>query len=170
PSPLALIPALNSMFWINLNNTLGSPDQRTIALITLIVITVLNIYGVRLVAIVNNTGVIFEILGMVVFAFVLALFHNHQGVGVIFHSGGTNATLSTFLVAMFMSLYVIYGFDTASTLAEETKDPRREAPKAVLGSIVGAFLIGVVFIWATLMAVPNPLSKSVGAALSPAAI
>ena len=39
----------------------------------------LNIYGVRLVAIVNNTGVVFEILGMVVFAFVLALLHNHNG-------------------------------------------------------------------------------------------
>ena len=32
-----------------------------------------------------------------------------------------------------MSLYVIYGFDTASTLAEETHNPRQEAPKAVLG-------------------------------------
>jgi len=39
--------------------------------------------------------------------------------------------------AMFMSLFVIYGFDTASTLAEETRDPRREAPKAVLASIIG---------------------------------
>src|SRR5712692_5416711 len=76
----------------------------------------------------------------VVFAFILALFHNHQGVGVIFHTGGQSLTVSTFLVAMFMSLYVIYGFDTASTLAEETRDPRREAPKAVLPSVVGDFL------------------------------
>src|SRR5438093_11459691 len=165
--PLALIPAFNNMGW-GLDNSLS--NQRVIAVVTLIAITILNIFGVKLVALVNNTGVLFEILGMVVFAFVLALFHNHQGVGVIFHSGGTDATLSTFLVAMFMSLYVIYGFDTASTLAEETKDPRREAPKAVLGSVVGAFVIGVVFIWATLMAVPNPLGKSVGSALSPAAI
>ena len=36
---------------------------------------------------------------------------------------------SFFLVAMFMSLYVIYGFDTASTLAEETHNPRRRRPK-----------------------------------------
>ena len=43
---------------------------------------------------------------MVVFAFVLALFHNHQGVGVIFDTGGQSLTVSTFLVAMFMSLYV----------------------------------------------------------------
>jgi urea carboxylase system permease len=150
--PLALIPAFNGMGW-HLANTLH--NQRIVAILTLASITVLNIFGVRLVAIINNTGVVFEILGMVVFAFILALFHNHQGVGVVFHTGGQSLTVGTFLVAMFMSLYVIYGFDTASTLAEETKDPRREAPKAVLGSVVGAFLIGVVFLWATLMAVPD---------------
>ena len=71
---------------------------------------------------------------------------------------------------MFMSLFVIYGFDTASTLAEETKNPRREAPRAVLGSIVGAFVIGGVFIWATLMAIPGDLSKAVADGLGPAAI
>ena len=150
--PLALIPALNNMGW-DLENNLT--NQRYIAVTTLITITLLNIFGVRLVAIVNNTGVLFEILGMVVFAFVLALFHNNQGVGVIFDSAGTDVSLSTFLVAMFMSLYVIYGFDTASTLAEETKDPRREAPKAVIASVIGAFVIGAVFLWALLMAIPD---------------
>src|SRR5881396_2032764 len=81
--PIALIPALNSMFGTNFNNALGSHAQLVVAVITLAIITVLNIYGVRLVAIVNNTGVVFEILGMVVFAGILAAFHNHQGVGVI---------------------------------------------------------------------------------------
>jgi len=119
------------------------------------VITVLNIYGVRLVAIINNTGVIFEILGMVVFAFIMALFHNHQGVGVIFHSQGLSVTASTFLTAMFMSLFVIYGFDTAGTLAEETKNPKVESPKAIIGAIVGALIIGAIFLWGTLMAVPG---------------
>jgi len=153
--PIALLPAINSMFGTNFNNTLGSHAQLVVALITLIVCTVLNIYGVRLVSIVNNTGVIFEILGMVVFAFVLALFHNHNGVGVIFQSWGTKVNGSTFLVAMFMSLFVIYGFDTAGTLAEETRNPRREAPRAILGSIVGAFIIGGIFLWGTLMAVTD---------------
>jgi amino acid transporter len=118
---------------------------------------------------INNVGILFEILGMVVFAFILALFHNHQGVGVIFHSGSTNVTMSTFLLAMFMSLFVIYGFDTAATLAEETKNPRKEAPKAILYSIVGAFVIGGIFIWATLMAVPN-LNDGIKGAFSPSAV
>src|SRR5579872_718574 len=133
--PLALIPAFNNMGW-NLSAS-SHTNQKIIAIITLVAITVLNIFGVKLVAIINNTGVLFEILGMVVFAFILALFHHHQSVGVIFHTGGTSLTAGTFLVAMFMSLFVIYGFDTASTLAEETKNPRSEAPKAVIGSVIG---------------------------------
>ena len=164
--PLALIPAFNNMGW-NVGNTLH--NQRIFAIVTLVLITILNIFGVRLVAIINNTGVLFEILGMVVFAFVLALFHHHQSAGVIFHTGGTSLTTGTFLVAMFMSLFVIYGFDTAGTLAEETRDPRREAPKAIIGSIIGAFIIGGIFLYAMLLAIPN-LGDAIKGGFGPAQI
>src|SRR5246500_2166313 len=72
--PFALIPAFNNMGW---NLALNHPNERWIAIITLVAITVMNIFGVRLVAIVNNTGVLFEILGLVVFAFIVAAFHHH---------------------------------------------------------------------------------------------
>jgi len=162
--PIALIPAFDGMGWHMANNL---SNQRWVALVALVTVTLLNGFGVWVVALINNTGVLFEILGMVVFAFILALFHNHQGIGVITHSGGTSVTVSTFLVAMFMSLFVIYGFDTAATLAEETKNPRREAPRAILYSVVGAFLIGGFFIWALLMAVPN-LKTGIAKGLTPA--
>jgi amino acid transporter len=165
--PIALIPALDGMGW-HIANTLH--NQRIVALVFMAAVTVLNVYGVRVVALINNIGVLFEILGMVVFAFVMALFHNHQGVGVVFHTGGTNATVGTFLIAMFMSLFVIYGFDTAATLAEETRNPRRDGPKAILYAILGAFVIGGIFLWATLMAVPGSLPSAVKSGLTPSAI
>jgi len=133
------------------------------------VITVLNIYGVRLVSLINNTGVLFEILGMFVFALILMAFHNHQGFHVVTNSAGFKVGPSSFLAAMFMSLFVIYGFDTASTLAEETRDPRRQAPKAVLYSVIGAFVIGGVFLLGTLMAIPN-MGTAVKNGWSPATI
>jgi len=152
--PLALIPALNGLGWHSLNPA-SLHANLAVALVVLVVITVLNIYGVRLVALINNTGVIFEILGMVVFALIMMAFHNHQGFHVVTNSFGLKINGSSFLIAMFMSLFVIYGFDTASTLAEETRDPRRAAPKAVLFSIIGAFIIGGIFLLGTLMAIPN---------------
>jgi urea carboxylase system permease len=175
--PLALLPMLNQAFGWSLDTNLGSTDQVITALVTLFLITVLNIYGVRIVAIVNNTGVFFEILGMVVFAVLLAIAHNNQGIGVIFNTDATgnifefpaSFSLSFFLVAMFMSLYVIYGFDTASTLAEETHNPKREAPKAVLASVIGAFIIGAIFLWGVLIAVPN-MGEAVAGFASPPVI
>jgi amino acid transporter len=176
--PIALLPALNGIFGWSLNTELGSADQRICALITLLLITVLNIYGVRIVAIVNNTGVVFEILGMVVFALILAFAHNTNGFGVIFNSSQAGnyaqfpapTTVAFFLVGMFMSLYVIYGFDTASTLAEETRNPRVEAPKAVLASVLGAFVIGAIFLWGVLVAVPNIGDAAAGLVTTPATV
>ncbi|MEO8476468.1 MAG: amino acid permease [Actinomycetota bacterium] len=153
--PIAMLPMLNTMFGWSLNTTLGSTDQLVVAVVTLVLITILNIYGVRLVSIINNTGVIFEILGMVVFALIMAIVHNNQGIGVIFDAGDSKLTASNFLVGMFMSLFVVYGFDTAGTLAEETKNPRAESPKAIIGSIAGAFVIGAVFLIGTLIAIPS---------------
>ncbi|TAN34635.1 amino acid permease [bacterium] len=162
--PIVLIPLLNGL-GINIPN--NTQSQIIIAAIILVSTTLLNIFGVRLVAIVNNTGVVFEILGMVVFALILLIFYSHHSPGVIFDTstlsaGGANP-FGTFMAAMFMSLFVIYGFDTASTLAEETRNPRREAPRAVIAAIIGAAVIGAIFLFATLLAVPGNMSDYVAA-------
>jgi len=169
--PLAFLPAVNLMGW-NLDAA-SFTDQRWVALILLVVVLVLNIYSVKLVSIINNTGVVFEILGMVVFALILLIFHHHQSISIVTKTGDTRATFGSFFAAMFMSLFVIYGFDTASTLAEETNDPRRMAPRAVLTSVAGAFIIGGIFLLALLMAIPNLVNgqhANAGFGLSPANI
>jgi amino acid transporter len=161
--PLVLIPLINNVFGTSIGTDLDT--ERNVAALVLLSTTLLSIFGVRIVALVNNTGVVFEILGMVVFALVLLLFYHHQSVSVFgdfsaLGSGFSNQA-GTFLAAMFMSLFVIYGFDTASTLAEETKNPRREAPRAVLAAIVGAAIIGAIFLFAVIIAVPGDMSKFV---------
>jgi urea carboxylase system permease len=163
--PLVLIPFLNGLgLNIPTGNAAGALQaQVVVAVLVLLSTTLLNIFGVRLVAIVNNTGVVFELVGMVLFALVLLIFFHHQSPGIVFDTSslgsGFSATSGTFLAAMFMSLFVIYGFDTASTLAEETRNPRREAPKAVLASIAGAFVIGAIFLYSTILAIPGDAHK-----------
>jgi amino acid transporter len=160
--PLVLIPLLN-----NLGMSIPStPDaQRNTAALVLLSTTLLSIFGVRIVAFVNNTGVIFEIVGMVVFALILILFYHRQSPAVFtdfsYLGSGFNVQAGTFLGAMFMSLFVIYGFDTASTLAEETKNPRKAAPQAVLASIVGAAVIGTIFLVAVIIAIPGDMKQFV---------
>src|SRR5947209_10621676 len=139
--------------------------ERNGAALVLLSTTLLSIFGVRIVALFNNTGVVFEILGMVVFALVLILFYHRQSLSTFtdtsYLGSGFGTQAGTFLAAMFMSLFVIYGFDTASTLAEETKNPRREAPRAVIASIIGAAIIGTIFLFAVIIAIPGDMGKFV---------
>jgi len=49
----------------------------------------------------------------------------------------------------------MYGFDTAGSLAEETQDPRRRAPRAILQALGAAGLSGLLVLLFTLRAAPD---------------
>src|SRR5467141_2132752 len=74
--PLVLIPLINNVFGTSIGTDLDT--ERNVAALVLLTTTLLSIFGVRIVAFVNNTGVVFEILGMVVFAIILVIFYHHQ--------------------------------------------------------------------------------------------
>jgi amino acid transporter len=114
---------------------------------------VINVAGVRLLAIINNIGVAAEILGMVVFALILLFFANHQSPSVLVDTsytsdlGGWNY-LPVFAVGAFMALFVVYGFDTAGTFGEETLDAGRQAPRGILSAIWLSGIVGAIFLLA----------------------
>jgi urea carboxylase system permease len=143
PSPIGI--GNNLVFW---------------AVITLITTTIINAFGVRLLAIINNIGVGAEILGMLVFALILLIFANHQSPSVLFTTAGTETAdtggyLPVFSVAMFMSLFVVYGFDTAGTFGEETVDASRQAPRGILSAIWLSGIVGAIFLLAIILATPD---------------
>ncbi|MGB0071111.1 MAG: amino acid permease [Isosphaeraceae bacterium] len=75
---------------------------------------------------------------------------------------GCAARLSALFAAAVMPSYVLYGFDTAGTLAEETRDPRRRAPWAILRAISAAGLAGALLIIAGLLALSDPAMPELG--------
>jgi amino acid transporter len=124
-----------------------------VGLATLLVTTLINIEGVRLLALLNNIGVAAEILGMVVFALILLIFANHQSPAILFDTSYTKDLaggnyFAVFLVGMFMALFVVYGFDTAGTFGEETVDASRHAPRGVLSAIWISGIVGAIFLLA----------------------
>lgn len=131
----------------------------TIAVVVLVLTTLINVAGVRLLSLINNVGVAAEILGMAVLALILLLIAHHQPLSVLTNTGGTDTGphgyLGAFMTAMFMSLFVVYGFDTAGTLAEETHDPTRQVPKAILSALGVSFVIGAIFLVSVIIAIPN---------------
>ena len=123
-----------------------------VGLTALLTTTLINIEGVRLLALINNIGVAAEILGMLVFALILLFFANHQSPAILFDTSYTanqaQGYLPIFLVGMFMALFVVYGFDTAGTFGEETVDASRQAPRGVLSAIWLSGLVGGIFLLA----------------------
>ena len=63
--------------------------------------------------------------------------------------------LPAFLASMLMAAYVMYGFDSAAELSEETRDPRRTAPKAIRNALLVSFVGGGLMILAALMSAPT---------------
>jgi urea carboxylase system permease len=135
----------------------------------LILMTIVNLVGVRFLAHVNNVGVVAEILGACVLL-VLFLAHIHRSPSVVFNTLGTGAShpsgyFGAFMVAGFMALYNMYAFDAAATLAEETQDPRRNAPKAILRSLITVGVLGTVLLLLSMMVIRNlhaPELSSIG--------
>ena len=121
--------------------------------------TVINALGVRLMAMINSAGVFVELIAACLIAIILAL-HSTRGPGVFFSTSGYGAGtsggyLGAFLMASLASGYVMYGFDTASSLGEETVEPRRTAPRAILRAILASFVIGGAILVFAVMAAPN---------------
>jgi len=139
---------------LNSPSPLGFLDMwQFVGLSALLTTTLINIIGVRVLAIVNNIGVAAEILGMVVFALILLFFANHQSPAILFDTSHTAGLangnyFAVFLVGMFMALFVVYGFDTAGTFGEETVDASRQAPRGVLSAIWLSGLVGAIFLLA----------------------
>ena len=131
-----------------------------IALSALLITTLINAFGVRLLSILNNIGVATEILGMLVFAVVLLVVANHQPVSIVTDFAGTadatnGNTLAAFALGLYMSIFILYGFDTAGTFGEETIDASRQAPRGVISSVLISGVVGVVFFLAVLLAMPS---------------
>ncbi|WP_433274777.1 APC family permease [Pseudonocardia xinjiangensis] len=121
--------------------------------------TIVNAIGVKLMSRINSVGVFIELIAAVILVVLLAInivnpptvLLDTQGLGA-----GTNlGYFGPFLIATLASAYVMYGFDTASSLGEETVDPRRTAPSAILRAVIASFIIGGLILLFAILAAPD---------------
>ena len=134
--------------------------------VLIIFTTVINALGVKLMARINSTGVFIELIAAVLLIVLLAA-NITRGPDVLFETQGTGAGhdwgyFGAFLAASLASAYVMYGFDTASSLGEETKDPRRTAPLAIMRAVLASFILGGLILLFAIMAVSNINSDQIG--------
>jgi urea carboxylase system permease len=144
----------------------GAHNALLLGAILIIFGTIVNMLGVKVMARINNFGVMAELIGASILV-ILILFNATRGPGIVFHtlgrgSGHSWGYFGAFIIGGIMSAYVMYGFDTAGTLAEETNDPRRAAPPAIIRALFAASIIGGLLILFALMAVNNIHDPNIG--------
>nr|WP_107906557.1 amino acid permease [Streptomyces chartreusis] len=134
------------------------PDEGTARVITLVILlvqAVVVVASTRLVSLINTTAVGLELALVVVVALALAIavvVTGHGAAGNLTSRGITENAPDYFdvggglMIAMIMGLATLVGFDSAANLAEEAKDPFRSVPRAIVGSVVAAGVLGIVFL------------------------
>src|SRR5580698_5874730 len=137
----------------------GAQNAVILGVILLAVTTTINIIGIRLMSIVNSTGVVLELLGVT--ALVITLFaHARRGPAVLVHTTGAAPTpgspyIWAFLASGLMAAYVMVGFDSAGELSEETHAPRRITPRTIIRALIVSGVGGALLLIAALMAAPS---------------
>ncbi len=164
----ATLPQISKVFQIVGDGT-GTYDVATNAVILAAVLilftTLVNAFGVKLMARINTAGVFLELVATVVLIVLFAV-HVVRGPSVVLdthgHGGsGSFGYMGAFLTAALASAYVMYGFDTAASLGEESVDPSRNAPRAILRALLASFVLGGLILILALMSVSSLDGKGI---------
>jgi len=111
-----------------------STDQEMWIVIAVVLVTGLNILGIRLLSSMNFVLVVAQLVFVVVFA-VMAIAKISGDVEVESWTGpffGDGAELGLIFSGAAVLALSFLGFDAVSTLSEETRDPRRKIPVAIM--------------------------------------
>ncbi len=137
---------------------------RIITVIVLIIQAVLAITSTRIVGWLNvsTVGVEVAIIGVLVIALTGAVLTTGLGSTANLTARGITANASDYFavggglsVAMLMGLGTLVGFDAAANLSEEAKEPYRNVPRAIVGSVLAAAVLGLLFLIALTVAIPD---------------
>ena len=125
--------------------------------ITILATTTISILGVKVISLINNIGVCVELVATVLLI-VLLLFNVKRGPQVVLHTNGaaTHNSLGitgALLMAVLLGVYILWGFDTAGSVGEETINPRRTNPRAIIRAVLAAGVMGGLLMLTALMAV-----------------
>lgn len=145
------------------------------ALETLVVLAAqaaLIIWSTRITTRVNNAAVATEVIGILGLTVLLIIVAAVRGLGHWSNLGSTGVVpsvgyyhwLGPFMLATLLGAYTIVGFESASNLAEETQEPHRTIPRAMIRAVLLSGAVGMVFLIALSYATSSVKAASASSA------
>ena len=121
---------------------------------------VLNQFGVRLVAILNDISVWWHILGVLIIVGALTFApSHHQSASFVFskivNNTGWHSTFYVILIGLLLAQYTFTGYDASAHMTEETHDAARSGPRGIVMSIVVSLFAGWVLLIGVTFAIQN---------------
>ncbi|MFJ9379330.1 amino acid permease [Streptomyces sp. NPDC101455] len=148
--------------WLDLAFGFAPTPEKTFIIFALVLLLlgVLNMFGARLVSIVNSVSVGWHVLGAAVIVVALTIVPgHHQSAGHVFgeFTNGTSrgSPLSVGLLGLLLAQHTLSGYDASAHLSEETAHARIAAPRGILYSILVSWITGFVLVIGLLFAIPD---------------
>ncbi|WP_280887035.1 amino acid permease [Streptomyces sp. LBL] len=154
--------ALFTGAWLNLQWGFTPTPEKTLGIfaVILLLLATLNLFGVRLVSILNSISVWWHVTGVAVIVGALALVpSHHQPPGFVFgefsnHTGWSNP-LYVGLLGLLLAQYTFSGYDASAHLSEETVHAQVSAARGIVRSIFWSWIVGFVLLAGMLFAIQD---------------
>ena len=129
----------------------------------------LNQFGIRLVALLNDVSVWWHILGVLIIVAVLAFVPAHhypasKVFGSTFNNTGWSSLFYVLLLGLLLAQYTFTGYDASAHMTEETHDASRSGPRGIVMSIAVSLVAGwVLLIGITFAIQPHQYAQDLAA-------
>ena len=124
----------------------------------IVLTTLLNLGGTKLLARIAFFGFAAELVGALVVGIWVLLTERHHSIGALFDTydvQGDGSYFPAFAAAALIGLYLFYGFEACGDVAEEVRDPGRQIPKAMRMTIYIGGAAAFFITFALVLGVPS---------------
>ena len=153
------LPMLNYLvIGIYLNAAIPAIPEWVIVVVTIAIVTVLNIVGI--VSVARANFVIIAVQAIFIVVFIVLACVTLSGAGTVdlmapLRGDGTADGLNPILAGAAILCLSFLGFDAVSTLSEEAKDPRRTVPRAIMIATVASGIIFIILSYVSQLVFPS---------------
>src|ERR1051326_1451919 len=127
----------------------------------------MNIFSVRLVALLNDISVWWHVLGvLIIVGFLIVKPDHHQSFGTVFGHTINNSGYShgwlwfVLLLGLLQAQYTYTGYDASAHMSEETRDASRAAARGVIMSIVVSAVFGYILALGVTFAIQGSIADT----------